>query len=174
MSDNQTTPVVVNANSIGAQERINEIRAMQSKIPNLVVPTSKGANRKLTTAASVPDLFVEASIVASVNSPELVRGGTAAPEEIRDLITYAKSYEMVAAELEGLARFIRHSTRIARNEAGSHALTTYALAQRLVKRAETAYIAPMLDAMTRALNIRKRKAAKPADEPAPAPTTQTA
>ena len=84
-------------------------------------------------------------------------------------MSFADAYEPVADELEAFAHFIRHSVISARNTAGSDALTTYALAQRLAKRPESADLAPHVDDMRRALGNRGRKAkAKPA--PAPTPT----
>jgi hypothetical protein len=57
---------------------------------------------------------------------------------------------------------------VAKNEAGSNALTTYALAKRLAKRPETAALAPHVEDMRLALGARGRKAkAKPAPQPSP-------
>ena len=174
MSENETTPVM-NVHAAAVQERIAEIRGMQSKIPNFVVPKSKDDNRKLVAAASVPRPFVQLTIVTTENSPALVLGGSAKPEEVRDLLTYADAYEPFAEELEAMAAFVRHSAKAARNKAGQNALMTYEVAKRLAKRPETAYLAPAVESMRHALPSRKRKAAKPADTPAPVPaTTQTA
>ena len=58
--------------------------------------------------------------------------------------------------MEAFAQFVRHSVTAARNKAGSEALTTYALAQRLAKRVETAHLAPYVADMRRALGrVRK-------------------
>ena len=73
-------------------------------------------------------------------------------------------------KLEALAHFIRHSVALARNKAGSDALTTYALAQRLAKRPETADLAPHVDDMRNALGARIRKAKSQKAPSAPAPT----
>jgi len=160
-----------------AQARVEEIRAMRELIPNFAIPDSKGANRRLSTAASVPSRFIELTAVAVKNSTALVRGGGADPVQTRDLMSYAESYEPVADELEALAAFIRHSVIKARNKAGNDALTTYALAQRLAKRPETADLVPHVDDMRNALGNRFRNAkSKPAPTPAtpgtePAPAT---
>jgi hypothetical protein len=69
---------------------------------------------------------------------------------------YADAYDPVADELEAMAHFIRHSVRVARNEAGSSALTTYALAKRLAKRPETAALAPHVEDIRIALGTRAR------------------
>lgn len=78
--------------------------------------------------------------------------------EIRDRLSYAEAYSPVADELEAMALFVRHRVRTAQNEAGSTALTTYALAKRLAKRPETAAIAPHVEDMRVALGRRGRKA----------------
>lgn len=162
-----------------AQARVDEIRAMRQQIPNFVIPDSKGATRRLNSAASVPQQFVELAAVAVTNSTALVRGGGIDPAQIRDLLNYAEAYAPVADELEALAHFVRHSVVTARNKAGSDALTTYVLAQRMAKRPETADLAPHVDDMRRALGKRIRKAkSQPAPTPAtpgtaPAPTQPT-
>ena len=143
---------------------------MREKIPNLVFPESVGANRKLISAATVPPEFIELSAVAVKNSESLVRKGGADPEQTRDLMSYAEAYSPLADELEALAHFIRHSVIAARHKAGSNALTTYAMAQVLAKRPETADLAPHVADMRRALG--KRALARVA-KPKPVPTPQT-
>lgn len=149
-----------------AQARVAEIRAMREQIPNLVIPDSKGATRRLTSAASIPAPFIELAAVTVTNSPAIVRGGGVDPAQIRDLLSYAEAYAPVADELEALVVFVRHSVIAARNKAGSDALTTYSLAQRMAKRPETADLAPHVDAMRNALGNRFRR---PKSKPAPAP-----
>jgi hypothetical protein len=155
-----------------AQARVDEIRAMRQLIPNFVIPASTGATRSLSTAASLPEQFIELALIAVRNSPALVRGSSVDPAQIRDLMSFAQAYGPVADELEALAQFIRHSVTTARNTAGSDALTTYALARRLAKRPETAELAPHVNDMRNALATRFRKAkAHPAPTPAPVPAT---
>ncbi len=160
-----------------AQERVDEIRAMREKIPNFVIPSSKGERQRLTTAASVPPQFVEQVAMTIKNSEKLVAAGAADADRIRDLMNYAEAYDSVADELEAMAGFVRHSVTVARNTAGSYSLTTYALAQRLAKRPETAELAPSVANMKSALGKKGRKAkAQPApvpETPAPAPAPVT-
>src|ERR1700682_4823866 len=145
---------------------------MRGQIPNFVVPTTKGANRQLVSAGSLPPQFIELTAVAVKNSAALTRGGGADPAVTRDQTSYADAFGPVADELEGLAQLIRHSVNLAKNKAGSDALTTYALAKRLAKRPETADLAPHVDDMRRAPGSRAAKVkAKPAPTPAnPGPT----
>jgi hypothetical protein len=104
----------------------------------------------------VPREFVELATMAVANQSELVRGASAPPAVVRDLMSYADAYSPVADELEALAQFVRHSVIAARNQAGHEALTTYALAQRLAKRPEHVVLAPYVADMRRALG-RTRK-----------------
>jgi hypothetical protein len=143
---------------------------MRQRIPNFVIPESKKATQRLSTAASVPKEFIELAAVAVKNSAMLVRGSGVDPAQIRDFVSFAEAYAPVADELEALAHFIRHSVALARNKAGNDALTTYALAQRLAKRPETADLAPHVDDMRRVLSARFRKAKSQKAPSAPAPT----
>jgi hypothetical protein len=154
-----------------AQARVAEVRAMRERIPDLVIPESKTANQKLVSAATVPPQFIELTAVAVKNSETLVRKGGADPAQLRDLMSYAEAFEPLADELEALAQFVRHSVIAARHKAGRDALTTYAIAQVLAARPETADLAPHVADMKRALGKRAfgGRIAKP--KPAPVPTT---
>jgi hypothetical protein len=145
-----------------AQERIDELRRWREQIPHFVIPVTGDAMQRLSTAASVPPEFIELTSVATANHRPLVRAEARTPDEVRGLAGYSEAYSPLADELEALAKFIRYSTTAARNEAGAEALTTYALAVRLSKRPATAYLAPHVADMRRALN-RGRK---------PSPETQ--
>jgi hypothetical protein len=162
-----------------AQARLQELRKMRDVIPRLVIPASPKDRIRLNAAASVPPEFVELTAVAIANENSLVRGDGATPAEVRDLTAYADAYGPFADELEAFAQFVRYSVTVARHEAATEALTTYALAQRLAKRPKTAHLAPYVADMRRALgSVRKltpealaqkaaRKAAKQtAQEPA--------
>lgn len=146
-----------NSHTQNAQARIDEIRAMRQKVPNFVFPSSKGDGRRLVNAARVPPEFIELTTVATTNTPALTRGGSLDAGTVRDLVAFADAYGPVAGDLEALARFIRHSISSAKNKAGSEALTTYALTQRLAKRPETADLAPQVEEMRRVLGRRPRK-----------------
>jgi hypothetical protein len=155
-----------------AQARIEEIRAVREKIPNLVIPTSKGAGRRLASTASVPKRFVELTAVAVRNNATLVRSAGQDLAQDRDLTSYAEAYAPVADELEALAHFVRHSVSAAKSKVGSSALTTYAMARVLAKRPETADLLPHVDDMGKALGKRGRKSkSQPAPTPEPPVTT---
>jgi hypothetical protein len=169
MSTSNEVPVTPQtSHGDAAQVLVEEIRAMRQRIPNFVFPDSKGARRRLTSAGSVPREFIELSAAAVKNNVPLVRGGGADPVQLHDLTSYADAYALVADELRALASFVDHSVALAKNKAGSDALTTYALARRLAKRPETADLAPHVADMQTALGNRGRKAkSKPAPTPVP-------
>jgi hypothetical protein len=158
-----------------AEALIDDIRSLKQRIPNFVVPESKKARRQVASAASVPPQFIDLAALAIRNHDELTRGGNFGLAQIRDRMSYAEAYGPVADELEAMALFVRHSVRVAKNEAGSNALTTYALAKRLAKRPETAALTPHVEDMRLALGARGRKAkAKPAPQPPPVTTSSPA
>jgi len=163
-----TTPSPV-SHTAAAQALVDQTRAMRQQIPNFVVPSSASETHRLVPPASVPPEFVELTAMAVTNSDSLVRGGALAPDQTRDLMTYAAAYDPVADELEALAQFIRHSTLAARNKAGNEALMTYAVAQRLAKRPENADLAPHVADMRRALGRARKAKSQPAPAPAPVP-----
>jgi len=159
----------------GAIALIDDIRALKERVPNFVIPESKKIRGQLAAAASVPAQFVDLAALAIRNHEALTRGGNFGLAQIRDRMSYAEAYGPVADELEAMALFVRHSVRVARNEAGSNALTTYALAKRLAKRPETAALAPHVDDMRLALGPRGRKPkAKPAPQSPPVTTSSPA
>lgn len=151
---------------------IDDIRALKQRVPNFVVPGSKRARRQIAAAASVPAEFVDLAALAVRNHGELTRGGNFGLTQIRDRRSYAEAYGPVADELEAMALFVRHSVRTAQNEAGSSALTTYALAKRLAKRPESAALAPHVEDMRIALGARGRgrKAKVKPETPGASPT----
>lgn len=173
MSKEKVIPAAPVNHTEEAQARVEEIRAMRQSMPNFAFPTSRNATQRLSAVASLPPEFIELGTVAISNSAALVRGDGADPFEIRDWMAFAKAYGPVADEHEAMAHFIRHSVAAAKFRAGSEALTTYALAQRLAKRPENADLAPHVADMRRALGPRfRRKKSAPAT-PEPAESAET-
>jgi hypothetical protein len=146
-----------------AQQRVEELRTWREQIPRFAVPETDDARQRLSQAASVSPIFIELTNVAVANHTALVRVEGAPPAEIRDQVAYSDAYVPLADELEALAQFIRFSTTAARNLAGTEALTTYALAQRLAKQKRYAHLKPHVADMRRALG-RQRKP-KPEETP---------
>ena len=140
-----------------AQLRIEELRKLREQIPRFAIPETADAARKLSVAAAVPPVFIELTNVAVTNQTALVRADGAPPAVVRDLVAYADAYAPLADELEAVAQFLRYSTTAARNLAGTEALTTYSLAQRLAKQKRYSHLKPHVADMRRALG-RERKA----------------
>jgi hypothetical protein len=139
-----------------AQLRLEELQKWRAQIPRFAIPETADATRKLITAASVPPEFIELTNVAVTNQSALVRGDGAPPVRVRDLVAYADAYDPLTDELEAVAQFLKYSTTAARNLAGTEALTTYSLAQRLAKQKRYAHLRPHVADMRRALG-RQRK-----------------
>lgn len=155
-----------------AQTYIEKLHALRETIPHFVFPTTKNATQRLSSVASLPPAFVELTTVAIRNHDPLVRRDGAEPDEIRDWMEFALAYASVVDEHEAIAQFLRHSIAEAKYRAGSEALTTYALAQRLAKRPANAELVPHVADMRAALGprfSRKRKPVTPAppDEETP-------
>src|SRR3954454_18946599 len=165
------------AHKAAAATIIDEVRGLKDRIPHFVIPESRAARQRLGRVASLPAEFIDLTSMATRNNEDLARGGDSGPDETEDLRSYAEAYGPLADELEAMALFVRHSVRAAKNQAGSNALLTYAMARRLAKRPETAGLAPHVDDMRRALASSRRKAkpkqapvpANPGTAPAPAP-----
>ena len=171
-TQNETAPATgaPTSHTDAAQSLIERVRAMRDEVPNFIVPSSSTDGQRLARAASVPPEFVELTAVAVTNNKPLVRGGSADPAQTRDQMSMGEAFLPVADELEALALFIRHSAIAAKNNAGSEALTTYELARRLAKRPETAYLAPHVADMRRALNKGRKQRSKAASPTTPGPT----
>jgi hypothetical protein len=146
-----------------AQLRIEELRSWREQIPHFAIPETADAARRLSQAASVSPVFIELTNVGVANHTALVRVDGAPPAAVREQVAYADAYVPLADELEALAQFIRYSTTAARNLAGTEALTTYALAQRLAKQKRYAYLRPHVADMRRALG--KQRKPKPEEPP---------
>jgi len=171
MSSSNEVPVTPPQESYAdsALALVEELRAMRERIPNLAIPETRDARRRLSQAASVPPEFVELTSMAVKSHAPLVRGGGQDLARNADLKSFAEAYGPVGDELEALTSFVKHSVTKAMNTVGSEALTTFALAKRLAKRPESADLIPHVDAMGKALAKRVRKSkSKPAPKPATA------
>jgi hypothetical protein len=169
-----TTPAT--CHKAAAAAIIDEVRGLKDRIPHFVIPQSRADRLRLGRVASLPPEFIDLAAMATRNNQDLARGGNSVPDD-EELRSYAEAYGPLADELEAMALFVRHSVRVAKNQAGSNALLTYAMARRLAKRPETAGLAPHVQDMRRALASARRKAkpkqapvpANPGPSPAPAP-----
>jgi hypothetical protein len=124
------------------------------------MPGTADATQRLSNAASVSPEFIELTTMAVANHKPLVRAEGATPAQVRELVAYADSHGPLADELEALAQFVRYSATAARNAAGAEALLTYSMATRLAKRPATAYLAPYVADMRRALGRARKLSAE--------------
>ncbi len=151
------TPITTsNPHAEAAQLLLEELLKWREQIPRFAIPETADATRRLSTAASVSPVFIELTNVAVTNQVALVRADGTPPAEVRDLLAYADAYNPVADELEAQAHFLRYSTTAARNLAGTEALTTYSLAQRLSRQKRYAHLKPHVADMRRALGKQRR------------------
>ncbi len=168
----QTPPPEASVRTAAAQALIAKVRAIRDEIPDFTAPGFQGSGRGPGNAASVPMAFVERTAVAVANHPLLVRPDLLDPAVSRDLMTFAEAYTPLADEMEAVLKFLRHTIISARNTAGTDALVTYTLAQRLAKRAATkADLAPHVADMRRELGRHRKSKQVTAPTPAPAPTS---
>ena len=147
------------AHTESAHALIERIRALADDIPNFAIPGA-GGRRPLVSAATLPPDFMNIAAAAVENHALLARPTAVPPDQMRDWMAFAKAYDVVADELETMARFVRHSTALARNKAGREALNTYAIASRLAGQPETAELRPVVEALRAALGKRARKPKK--------------
>ena len=145
-----------NIHAEAAQLRLQELRQWREQIPRFAIPETSDATQRLTPAALVSPVFIELTNVAVTNQIALVRVDATPPAEVRDLVAYANAYFPIADELEAEAHYIRYSTTAALNLAGTEALTTYALAQRLARQKRYAHLKPHVADMRRALGKQRR------------------
>jgi hypothetical protein len=150
-------PAEPSVHTVAAQARIQELRAMREAIPEFRIPDSKAEARRIVANASVPPEFVELAATAITLSPDL-RRETSDPNRVRDRMDYADAYSPLADQFEAAAKFLRHSIRVARGEAGSDALATYALAKHVSRRPEQGELKLQVHDMERALGVRARLA----------------
>jgi hypothetical protein len=157
-----------------AQAFLEKLRALRQEIPNLTFPLSAAEARRLNSAASVPDDFIEMASVAMKNSPQLVAAVSADPDQMRDLVRFSNAYVAIAQELDAMGFGSRHTVAIARHKAGSDALDVYAAAKTLARRADGAHLRPHIAEMRRTLgrgrtgSARSRSKGKQPAPPAPA------
>jgi hypothetical protein len=145
--------------SDSAQTLIEKIRALSEDIPHFALPGTAG-RRPLVSAATLPPDFILLAAASAENDPVLARPNAASPDQMRDWLDFAKAYDVVAEEFENMAKFVRHSTALARNKAGREALNIYALASRLGRQPENAQLFLIAEALRQALGNRARKSKK--------------
>ena len=129
------------------------------------LPTAQ--RRRITTAGSVPDDFLEAVAVAVESTPNVAGPIPITPIELRDAIRSSRAFLSLADQLELMARGVRETVAEARAEVGKRALATYGVARSVNRHLDLTLAVPHFANMRRALGRTGRK--KRPGEPAPTP-----
>ncbi|HEV7239175.1 MAG TPA: hypothetical protein VGQ36_08030 [Thermoanaerobaculia bacterium] len=159
------TSIAPSPHAEAAKVLIDKIRALRDEIPRFTTEGLGDARSQNGTA--VPEKFMESASAAVQSSTRLEQAGGADATTLRDAYAYAISYDPVVEELFALAKFMAHSIRLQRKEAGVCALDVYSLAKRLCKRKDGAELKPFVDDMRNKLG--KKRQRKASSDPVPAP-----
>jgi hypothetical protein len=174
---NETTPQPTQSRVEAANALLQKVTDLRQEIPTFPFPVVPGMRRFLNGVTVVTPEFMEQSDMALKTRSELKRGEVD-PDQMRDLYQCAMAYEPVADALEALADELRTNVATARHKAGTEALITYSVAQRLAKRPENSDLVPIVQAMRRALRIpaklRKARKAKKDSSTTAVPESQVA
>jgi hypothetical protein len=149
-----------------ARALLVQIRSLQASVNGFTFSRTPDP-RSLNSAGSVPPAFLEAVAVALDASPELAAACKVAASEIRSDAVYVNAFTPVAEELELMARAVRHTLAIHRNETGLLALGVYSLAKTFNRRSGRQLPVAHLENMRRALGKTKRKPESGSVEPPP-------
>jgi len=177
-----TTPAPTGQHAEAAQALMARIDAIRAELP--ILTTVKLNKQALASGKAVPADFMEETNVA-LQGQDVPAWGGAEPAQLRNLVSYSVAYGPVATAMERAAKEMRRSVDTARAQAGSEALTTYSIAQRLSDIPGNEHLVPVVEKMRRMLRtaprFKKRASKKKADgtpvtttAPAPIPTTTTA
>lgn len=108
------------------EELLDELRRVADGAPSLT-PQER---RRINTAATLPDDFLEAVAHAVVVRPRFGDIARLSTEEIHDTVRFANAREAVVEELERITRAMRDTIATLRADVGQRALLVYALAKR--------------------------------------------
>jgi hypothetical protein len=130
------------------------------------LPGSKSATRRLNPLASVPIEFIALMLSAARNHRSIAVTTGETPEEIEDLLHFARAYEIFTAELRAMTGASAHTVALAHSKVALWALHTYAVAKRMARRPEGADLVSLIPAWREALGRGRRKTprVKPATE----------
>jgi hypothetical protein len=140
-----------------AQTLIETIAELEESIPFFTMPPVGYKSGPLNALTGIPDAVVRAAAVAAENDPVLRSVMQHSPNELRDLLDYAASYEGVAARIEALARGARHALDLQRARAGEETLQIYRAAQTLIRFGRCPHLVPHVRQMREALGRKGKK-----------------
>jgi hypothetical protein len=174
VNETNTNPT---ARAEGARAMMERIEAWRQEIPDFSLRLPSGNRTNLGRARLVPPDFVEQIGAAMTGDETLTRGGTT-PDQMHDLVLYALTYGPVADEMDRLAKEMRHSVDTARVKAGTEALITFRVAERLATVPGNEHLIPMVETMRKTLRTApayrpgkraKKDATDTPPQPSPAP-----
>lgn len=168
-------PEPLTPHEITAQAMMMQLRETVQGIAGYAF-VGRGQRRKLNTAASLPDRFLQSVAVACDASSHLAGSSQITGSELRDTIAFARAYTSVADELEVIARGLRDTIAARRGDVGQRALRAYSMAKSINRPSDREVLIPHVNEMKRALGRgRRSKNTVPGAPPvAPAPPTAPA
>ena len=163
----EQTVITNNQHVEAAKALIEKIRALQKEFPRFVAEISAAEAASIKKQALITPAGVEAASVAIQSSPMLEEAIGASAATVRDASSYALAFDEVVQELRAFTRSAALSVRLQRATAGSAALDVLAVARRLAKRKNGAFLRSHVENMERKI---VRRARKTNSTPVPAPT----
>jgi hypothetical protein len=143
-----------------------QLRELVQSIPGFGY-AAKGRRRKISSAAHVPDPFLEAVAVACDASVQLSAASELSAPELRGLIAFARAFTSLADEMQLIARGLHDTVAERRAGVGQRALRAYAVAKSINRPEDRELLIPHLANMQRTLG-RTGRPSKAAAKPAPA------
>jgi hypothetical protein len=161
------TTITPNSHVEAVNALLEEIRALQVKIPGFIPKVSRRETRRIVPRATLPTEFLESAsvVVRRSNRLEVAAGADAA--RVRDSYAFSLAYEAIVQELAAFGRAVQHTIRARRAEAGGCALDVLAMARRMANQKDGAELIPHVEDMQRKLN--RRRTRKTNSDPVPAP-----
>jgi hypothetical protein len=150
----------------------DDLNAIRAQVPYLIDPRPKSDLVKLTSAATVPDEFVEkvSGVLASTGS-ETIRVDV---DRMLDQRRFAAAFVLLEAQLRALADSLHATLVVVRHESGTRALVAYAATQSLQRLPGGQDLAPHVRNLRKVLGRgRTRKLAEPQPAPVPSPDPQS-
>jgi hypothetical protein len=140
-----------------AQQLIERIAELEESMPFFAMPPAGYKSGPLNALTGIPSAVLHAAAVAADNHPVLRAVMESSPNEMRDALDYAVSYEGVAARIEALARGARHALDLQRARIGEETLQIYRAAQTLVRFGRCPHLVPHVRQMRDALGRKGKK-----------------
>ncbi len=152
-------PTPINHEDV-ANAMIVELRDLAQSIPGFAY-AAKGRRRKISSAARLPDAFLEAVAVACDASPQLAVASEITAADLRSMIVFSRAFTTVADEMNLVARGLLDTVAEQRAQTGQRALRAYAVAKSINRPEDRELLIPHLANMQRTI-ARGRRRTRPA------------